>query len=254
MRIQRAMIGPMMASASVSASGTQATVGNQTMSCAALHGRHAEQARHQGGDGGHQDDPQILHEGDQARIGAVVLGHDGHHRGGPGAGAPQRRRAGHHLPARHQPAEQARGDDDQHDARRRTAPSGAARRRRSTRAPCWRSGSRRRPGPARRAATGSAPCRPTRQRRCRRSAAPASGPPARGSTAGRLRCPPTGRSARPIEPPLQACLKVYWANSSASPFMPRIVARSSTAAAASRASSVPRSTSETLGLPLRKAG
>ena len=46
----------------------------------------------------------------------------------------------------------------------------------------------------------------------------------------------------------------YWANSSASPFILRMVSISSTAAAASRASSVPRSTSETLGLPLRKAG
>ena len=46
----------------------------------------------------------------------------------------------------------------------------------------------------------------------------------------------------------------YWVNSSASPFILRMVSISSTAAAASRASSVPRSTSETLGLPLRKAG
>ena len=81
-----------------------------------MHRRHAEQAGHDRGDDGHQHDPQILHEGDQPRVGAVVLGHDGHHRGGPRAGAPQRRRAGHHLPARHQPAEQARDDDDQHDA------------------------------------------------------------------------------------------------------------------------------------------
>ena len=50
MRSQRAMIGPMMASARVSASGSQATVGNQTMSSRRLRGRHAEQPRHEGGD------------------------------------------------------------------------------------------------------------------------------------------------------------------------------------------------------------
>ena len=46
----------------------------------------------------------------------------------------------------------------------------------------------------------------------------------------------------------------YCASSSASPFILRIVSISSLAAATSRASSVPRSTSETLTLPERKPG
>ena len=68
------------------------------------------------------------------------------------------------------------------------------------------------------------------------------------------RSPPRAaeRTKRTVQ--LRQLAIVYCTNSSASPFIPARVAISSADAAASLASSVPRSTSETEGLPFRNAG
>ena len=65
MRSRRAIIGPTTASASVSASASQSTGGNHTISWRYAVRHDAEQPGHQRGDAGHQHDAEILHERDQ---------------------------------------------------------------------------------------------------------------------------------------------------------------------------------------------
>ena len=165
----------------------------------------------------------ILHEGDQADVGAVGLGHDGHHRGGARAGAPQRRRAGQHLPAGHQPADQARDRHHRQHADGEQQPVARARRRRSTAAPSWRSGSRRCPAPATKACKRQAHLAAARgDDDRRRPAAPASAPPAHAATAAAPPMP-TDRTMSTATVTRPSRLMDYWTNSSASPFILRIV-------------------------------
>ncbi len=220
----------------------------------------------------------------------------GHDRGGARADAPQRRRAGQHLPARHQPSPaRMLAADDRDDADREQHPVAQDVAHDRQRHHAWRSCCRRCPGPRRRPAAGCSTLPPLEA-----TTMPAiSGP----SISGRRRMQPQhqrrhrhgdgdqrrprARSCRPTPFAAAALKRILCAqddtafsidalrqsrhqchperrrrilevfqvtNSSASPFMPRIVSISSTAAVASLASSVPRRTSETLGLPLRKAG
>ena len=69
------------------------------------------------GEARNEDDAQILHEGDEAGIGAVALGHDGHRRGGAGRGAPDGSGARQHLQFGQHVTKQTGSGDDREDQR-----------------------------------------------------------------------------------------------------------------------------------------
>ncbi len=129
-----------------SAPASRQTAATRSRETKSTRGRSGGARRPQPGDNGcHQRDeqhPQILHERDEADVGAVGRGHQHHRRCRAGRGTPHGGGARQHAPAREQPAERAARRDHRDDDSDEQRPISRRSRRRSWAGCCARSCSR----------------------------------------------------------------------------------------------------------------